>query len=84
MILLILNFISYLVIAYNYRACAKAKYLQVLITDIILCLIGFTITEYIVRAIQSGAWSARVFYTIGGALGAQVGIYLTKVVFDKE
>lgn len=76
--LFLLNFVQYCVIAANTRTVAQGHYLASFATDLLCAGIGFTITKKIVDA---KTWTDRAGYALGGACGAQLAIYLTKVIF---
>lgn len=74
-VLAILNFISFLLVTVNFRAVAQGRYLLTFVTDITLCLLGFTIFKRLQAAEKNRAQALA--YAIAGAVAAQLGIFLT-------
>jgi hypothetical protein len=80
MILGVLIFISYTIIAINTRAIAKAQYGGALLSGGLFMCVNFALTRYIVEA---KTWTEFLSYLIGGMAGDCVGIYLS-VRFAKD
>ena len=70
-----LDFVYCVVFAANMRAIAKGSYAGTFVTDLVLGAFAFTIVKLIARATTL---SEMVAYCVGGALGACLGIYVTK------
>ena len=78
--LFVLLFIQSGVITVNMRAIAQGRYAESFVSDLILYLMGFTIVKQIVEA---NTKTAQFCYALGGATGAQVAIWATKILFGE-
>jgi hypothetical protein len=72
--LFVLMFIQFLVLTLNTASIAKHYYLGTFLTDLVICLLGFTILKQIAEA---DTMHDRIAYALGGAIGAQAGIFLS-------
>jgi hypothetical protein len=76
--LFILEFFGFLIVTFNMRAVAEINYVLTFVTDILIAVIGFTSIKQIIDAktrLEQGA------YALGGALGAQVALWLSSNYF---
>jgi hypothetical protein len=70
-----IQFLNYLLIYMNYRMVARGSYLGTGITDAIILLINFTVIQ---RVAAAHSYPAQAGFIIGGVLGAQLGLWLTR------
>ncbi len=76
--LFVLNFVQFFIIVANTRAYTQGHYFWTAVTDMALCIIGFTVTK---RIAESKSWQDRIGFALGGTLGAQAAIYITKLIY---
>ena len=70
-----MQFIQYLIVTVNMRAVAAGKYAWTAISDMIFATVGFLVIQRVAEAHSKVAWSG---YVVGGVVGSQVGIWLSK------
>jgi hypothetical protein len=73
-----LNALQYFVVAANMRAIALGLFLPSFITDALIGALGMTIAQ---RVVAAKSHAERWSYALGGAIGAQLAIYVTKILF---
>ena len=72
--------VSYLLVGFNIRACAQARYGWTAVTDAAIALFGF----YIIRWVVSATTTIEVVgYVVGGVIGGALGIFISKRVFGE-
>jgi TPP-dependent 2-oxoacid decarboxylase len=76
--LFLLNFFQFFIVVANTRAYTQGQYLYTAITDLVYCIMAFTVTKAIAESKTN--WD-RVGYALGGMLGAQLSIYITKMLY---
>lgn len=71
----LLEFLSFLIVTINFRACAKG-YIKITVgTDILLATFGFTLTQKIANATT---WEEQACYVLGAACGSVLGMRITR------
>jgi len=75
-----LNFLAYLILVYNYRAVAQARYTDAVLSDMLIAGLGFSILKKVAAA---NSISERIAFVLGGGLASYCGIYVTKAVFGQ-
>lgn len=73
-------FIQTAVVTFNFRAIAQLRYLDAFVSDIGYFLLAFFNTQ---RVARSENRLDSVIYAVGGAAGATLSMYLTKLYFGK-
>jgi hypothetical protein len=74
----IIQFVQYFLITVNYRAVAKAYYVWTFASDLAIAANTFFIIK---RIGESKGHAAFMGYTLGGAFGSLLAIYITKVLY---
>lgn len=69
------NFIWNVGVSYNVQVIAQGRYTETFISDLILGVIAFYMVK---RLSKAEKWYEMVAYTIGGAIGAVLGIVIQK------
>ena len=72
---------SFFFIASNFRALAKGFYFWTAVTDMTLVFQGMIITKLMIEDAKSRDWLAIVSFTLGGACGSLLSIFVTKHLF---
>lgn len=72
--------LQYFLATLNIRACAQANYLWTLLSDAAIAANGFLITKKIVESKSKIGFAA---YIVGGMVGSQVGIVITKLLYGQ-
>lgn len=67
--------LNFLLIVINIRACAKGKMLMTIVSDFVICVLGFWLIRLIATA---GTWGEVMAYAAGGACGSALAITLTR------
>lgn len=73
-----LMFVQYFLVVANTRAFTQGNYAWTAATDAVLLVSGFFTTQLVARAKSK---SAMIWYIVGGTIGSQVAIYITKLVY---
>jgi hypothetical protein len=73
-------FLQYFLATLNIRACAQANYLFTALSDM---AIAFNSYFLIKRVADSKSKLGLAGYIIGGAIGSQLGIYVTKLLYHQ-
>jgi hypothetical protein len=76
----LINFVLYLFLVINYRSVAQGRYIESIISDMIIAGLGFSVVKKISEA---KSISDRIAYIIGGGLASFCGIYITKMFFGQ-
>ena len=74
-LMMLVQFISYLNLTFNFRAIAHEQYAWVCLTDGLAVVIGYFIIRKVSKA--ENGWSLAGM-TIGGSLAGILGIWLTR------
>lgn len=69
-----LEFLAFLIVTVNFRACAKGKVALTVGTDVLIATIGFEITQ---RIAEATTLEERLAYIVGASLGSIAGMRLT-------
>lgn len=77
----LVQFVQYLVITVNMRAVAAGKYTWTAISDTLIAGLGFFLIQHVASTHSNFAW---VGYVIGGLIGSQVGIWLSKHLWASD
>jgi hypothetical protein len=72
---------SFFFIASNFRALAKGLYFWTAITDMTLVFQGMLITKLMIEDEKSRDWVSIIAFTVGGACGSLLSIWVTKHLF---
>lgn len=70
-----LQFLNFLILTVNYRAVAHGLYTWTALTDMLICLINWTLIKKVAN--EDSMW-ARVGYLFGGTTAGIVGIWITQ------
>ena len=76
-----IQFIQYCICSISYRAMAQARYGATFVTDVVFGLNSFFIVKKIAQEEKETQTAAAFGYTLGGALGSLLAIWLTKRMF---
>lgn len=76
--LFLLNFTSFFIIVANTRAYTQGFYMWTAVTDLMFCAMAFTITK---KVSESKTKWDHLGYVLGGTIGAQASIYITKILY---
>lgn len=71
----VIQFVQYLLITVNMRAVAAGKYAWTGISDFAIAGLGYFLIQRVAISHSYGAWAG---YALGGVFGSQVGIWLSK------
>ena len=71
-----LQALNFVLITVNYRAVAHQQYAWAIVTDGVICLLGWSLLK---RVMDAQGWPARSGYIVGGMVGSAAGMYLTRV-----
>jgi hypothetical protein len=74
------QFLQYFLATLNIRACAQANYLYTALSDLLLAGNSFLIIK---RVAESKSKAGFAGYVLGGAVGSQVGILVTKMLYHQ-
>lgn len=66
--------VSFLLVTVNYRMVALGSYPGTIASDVALLVLNWTLVR---RIVETTRWQDRVGYTVGGALGSCLGLWLT-------
>lgn len=66
---------NFLLIVVNIRACAKGKIVVAVVTDFVICLLGFGLIHLVS---QAHTWDQMASYAAGGAGGSAIAILITR------
>lgn len=73
-----IQFLSYGIVTWNFRAIAQARYLHLFVSDLGCAYLGYTL----LKKIQSTeSWVAKAGYVLGGACGSVLSTFITKQIF---
>jgi hypothetical protein len=75
-----LQFLSYAVITWNYRAVAQARYLSIGLSDLVCAGLGFTAIK---RVSATEGRAALAGYVLGGACGSILSAWITRAVYGQ-
>jgi uncharacterized protein YebE (UPF0316 family) len=70
-----LEFLSFLIVTINFRACAKGKIALTCSTDAMLATLSFVLTRQIVNA---NTRAEMICYVIGACTGSVLGMRITR------
>lgn len=70
-----LQFLVYGVFCWNSRAIATGRLGHLFVSDLIYAFMAFTLVKMIVEA---RTWQAKLGYTLGGAFGSVLSVWVTK------
>lgn len=73
-----IQFCSYFILTFNYRAVAEVSYVGTFITDVMIATLSFSSIK---RVAQAETWHERVGYVIGGSIGAFIALFLSTYFF---
>lgn len=78
----VLQFVTYAIVCWNFRAIAQMKYAHAITTDMLISFNGWFILSKMVEANKHPLknW-AMTGYVCGGGLGSAVSMWVTKNVF---
>jgi hypothetical protein len=76
-----MQLVSYCIITVNFRAVAAGHYVWTAVTDLVYAGLAFFIIQRVSHVSTTDAW---VGYTLGGVVGAQIGIYMSKRLWSKS
>lgn len=78
--LFIVMFLQYFLATLNIRACAQANYLFTALSDMAIAANSF----YLIKRVgESKSKWGLAGYIIGGVIGSQLGIYVTKLLYHQ-
>lgn len=73
-----MQFLSYFIITFNYRAVAEVSYIGTFVTDLMVAALSFSSIK---RVAEAESWHERIGYIIGGSIGAQIALFLSTYFF---
>jgi len=76
--LALLQFSSYFILTFNYRAVAEVDYVVLLLTDLAIAAVNFSSIK---RVAQASTNAERAAYVFGGAAGALIALKLSTFIF---
>jgi hypothetical protein len=76
----VLQFISYGLITWNYRAISQARYFSIGFSDLCVAGLGFTAIQRVSKA--EGRW-AMAGYVLGGAVGSVLSAWITHRIYGQ-
>ena len=76
-----LEFVSFFCIASNFRALARGLYVWTAVTDAALVFQGILITKMLIEDERARDWLSIVAFTIGGACGSLLSIWVTDLIW---
>jgi hypothetical protein len=77
----ILEVITFFILCANFRAVALGLYFWTAVTDMIIVFNGMLVTKMLFDDEKSRDWVSIAGYTLGGATGSVISIYVTKHLF---
>jgi hypothetical protein len=75
-----LQFLSYAIITWNYRAVAQARYASIAASDLCCAALGFTAIK---RVSEAKGHAALAGYVLGGAFGSVLSAFITRKVYGQ-
>lgn len=76
--LAVVQFLSYFIVTFNYRAVAEVSYVGTFVTDILIAALTFASIR---RVVSATTRHEQVAYVVGGCIGAQVALFLSTYFF---
>jgi predicted alpha/beta hydrolase len=76
--LALMQFLSYFIVTFNYRAVAEVSYMGTFVTDVLIAALAFSSIK---RVAEATTWHERVGYIVGGSIGAQIALFLSTYFF---
>ena len=73
-----LQFVYYFVATWNFRVIAQAHYASILVSDVCMAAVSFTLIR---RISKSESTPARAGFVLGGASGSLLAAWVTKMVY---
>ena len=73
-----LQFVYYFVATWNFRVIAQAHYASILVSDVCLATVSFTLIQ---RISKSESNTARAGFVLGGASGSLLAAWITKTLY---
>jgi hypothetical protein len=77
----VVEVVTFFLLCANFRAVAQGLYVWTAITDMIIVFNGMLITKMLFDDEKSRDWISIAGYTLGGATGSVISIWVTKHVF---
>lgn len=74
-----IQLISYSIIVFNTRMIASANYPLAVASDLVFGAVNFFLIKKIAKS-EDKSMSSMMGYSIGGAVGTVIGIYISKVI----
>lgn len=76
--LAVMQFLSYFIVTFNYRAVAEVSYSGTFVTDVLIAALSFSSIK---RVAEARTWHERIGYIVGGSIGAQIALFLSTYFF---
>lgn len=73
--------VAFFIVCANFRAVAQGLYFWTAITDMFLVFQGMMLTKLMIDDEKSRDWVSITAFTLGGATGSVISIWVTKHVF---
>lgn len=73
-----IQFASYFILTFNYRAVAEVNYTILFITDLLIAALNFSSIK---RVAEASSNYERTAYVVGGAGGALIALKLSTFIF---
>jgi hypothetical protein len=71
-----LQLIDFILICINFRAVAHLQYVPAILTDTLMCAMGWSFFQIMKDDSSRGA---RAGFIVGGAVGSLIGMYVTRL-----
>jgi hypothetical protein len=77
----VIEVIAFFLVCANFRAIALGLYFWTAVTDMIIVFNGMLVTKMLFDDEKSRDWVSIAGYTLGGATGSVLSIWVTKHIF---
>jgi hypothetical protein len=76
-----IQLVSFFVLACNFRALAKGLYFWTALTDTVIVVQNMIVAKLMIENEKMRDWLAITAFSVGGACGSLLSIFVTKRVF---
>jgi hypothetical protein len=77
----VIEVIAFFLVCANFRAIALGLYFWTAVTDMVIVFNGMLVTKMLFDDEKSRDWVSIAGYTLGGATGSVLSIWVTKHIF---
>jgi hypothetical protein len=74
------QFLSYAIICWNWRAIAQGRYASIFVSDMIFAGVNFLLIK---RVSEAKSKAALAGYVLGGACGSLVSVWITRKLYGE-